>query len=102
MTDVFMIAGTVFTPILLYILSGYYAANAKWCTRKVVVSVVVGIAIGAYAIFAGELISDSWLQVAYNSAPVLGAMYIIDRLIKGFAKRYGIDWLYTDECPIEE
>jgi len=28
-------------------------------------------------------------------------MYLVDRLVKGVAKRYGIAWLYADN-PIEE
>jgi hypothetical protein len=102
MTDVLMTIGTVITPIAVFILSGYYASNQKWCDRKVIVSIAVGLILGAYAIYAGQLVSNDWIQVAFNSAPVLGLMYVIDRIIKGAAKRYGIEWLYTDECPIEE
>lgn len=101
MTDVMLTIGTIATPIVVYILTGYYAANMKWCNRKVVVSIIVGLVLGAYAMFAGELVSDTWIQVAFNSAPVIAGMYIVDRLIKGIAKRYGIEWLYTDECPTE-
>jgi hypothetical protein len=98
MTDIILTAGTVITPIIVYILTGYYASNQKWCDRKVVVSIILGLVLGGYAIFAGELVSDSWVQVAFNSAPVIAGMYLIDRIIKGIAKRYEIGWLYVDEC----
>jgi len=102
MADVLITVGSIVTPIVVYILTGYYAANSKWCDRKVIVSAIVGLILGCYALLSGELVSDTWLQVAFNSAPVIAGMYIIDRVIKGVAKRYGIEWLYTDECPIEE
>jgi len=101
MTEIIYVAGQVIVPIILFILSGYYASNAAWCSRKVFVSVFVGLCIGAYAIYAGDVVTDSWISVAFASAPAMGAMYIIDRVIKGAAKRYGIDWLYTDEpCEV--
>lgn len=102
MADLLLTLGTVLTPIILYILSGYYAANASWCSRKVIVSAIVGLIIGGYAIVSGINVSSDWAQVAFNSAPVLGVMYLIDRIIKGMAKRYGVEWLYTDAGPIEE
>jgi len=102
MADVLITVGSILTPIVVYILTGYYAANESWCDRKVVVSVIVGGVLGGYALLSGEIVSDTWLQVAFNSAPVIAGMYIIDRIIKGVAKRYGIEWLYTDECPIKE
>lgn len=98
MADVILTVSTVITPILVYILTGYYAANQKWCDRKVVVSIIVGLFLGGYAFLFGNVVSDTWVQVAFNSAPVIAGMYIIDRIIKGMAKRYGIEWLYTDEC----
>jgi len=102
MADVILTIGTILTPIAVYILTGYYAANEKWCDRKFIVSALVGLALGAYAFLSGEIVSDTWIQVAFNSAPVIAGMYIIDRFIKGIAKRYGIEWLYTDECPIKK
>lgn len=97
MNEIIYTTGSILTPILLYILAGYFASNSKWCTRKVIVSAVVGLCIGAYALYQGAEVSTDWIQIAFNSAPALGAMYLIDRIIKGIAKRYGVDWLYTDE-----
>lgn len=89
-----------FLPIFLYILAGYYASNAKWCSRKIIVAVITGGVIGMYGILQGIDVNNSWITLAFASAPALGAMYLIDRLVKGFAKRAGIEWLYSDE-PIE-
>ncbi len=92
---------SVLFPIGLYILAGYYASNGKWCSRKIFVSVVVGLALGGYAILQGITVTGDWIGIAFNSAPALGLIYLADRIVKGIAKRTGIDWLYSDE-PIEE
>lgn len=95
------LAFAVILPILLYILAGYYASNAQWCTRKILVALVTGLAIGIYGLTQGIDVNESWVTIAFASAPALGAMYLVDRVVKGFAKRAGIDWLYSDE-PIGE
>ena len=92
---------SILLPIFAYILAGYYASNEKWCDRKIIVAVITGLVIGGYALVSGIDVSDSWVQVAFSSAPVLGGINLVDRLVKGFAKRYGIDWLYADECEAE-
>lgn len=92
---------SVLIPIFGYILAGYYASNAKWCGRKVSVAVIVGLGIGAYGIYQGITVDNNWVDVAFNSAEVMGAIYLVDRIVKGYAKRHGIEWLYTDD-PIEE
>lgn len=95
------LAFAILLPIALYILAGYYASNAQWCTRKILVAVVTGLAIGLYGLIQGIDVNESWITLAFASAPALGAMYLIDRVVKGIAKRAGIDWLYTDD-PIGE
>lgn len=100
-TEFLKLAFAVLLPIALYILAGYYAANAQWCSRKILVAVVTGLAIGIYGLTQGIDVNESWIAIAFASAPALGAMYLIDRFVKGFAKRIGIDWLYSDE-PLGE
>lgn len=87
----------VLIPIFGYILAGYYASNAQWCSRKITVAVIVGLCIGAYGIYRGIAVDNTWVDVAFNSAEVMGAIYLVDRVVKGFAKRAGINWLYTDD-----
>ena len=101
MQDLLYGFAAIFTPIILYILAGFYAANAQWCWRKIFVALAVGIVIGIYGLFSGIEITDSWVSVAFNSAPALGAMYLADRVVKGTAKRYGIAWLYADKIEGE-
>ena len=100
MTELIYSIGSILIPIALYVLAGYYASNAKWCGRKIIVASIVGLFAGVYAISNGAQVTDDWLQIAFNSGPAMGAMYLADRMIKGLAKRAGIEWLYSDE-PIE-
>ena len=101
MIEFLKLAIAVILPIFLYVLAGYYAANAQWCSRKIIVAVLTGLAIGVYGIIQGIDVNESWITIAFASAPALGGMYLVDRIVKGFAKRAGIEWLYSDE-PIGE
>lgn len=90
-------------PVILYIFAGYYAANSSWCYRKMIISLITGLIISVYAMSIGlEQITETWLNAAFNSGSVIGFMYIADRVIKGVAKRKGIEWLYTDNKIEEE
>jgi hypothetical protein len=91
----------ILTPIVLYILAGFFAANQTWCWRKIVVAGITGLALGIYALANGTEVSDPWIQIAFASPAAIGGMYLVDRFVKGIAKRYGIEWLYADN-PVEE
>jgi len=100
MEEIIKEIGAIVVPIVLYVLAGYYASNAQWCSRKIIIAVIVGLGAGLYALAQGTIVTTSWLDLAFNSGPALGAMYLADRVVKGIAKRFSIEWLYSD-APIE-